>query len=86
MLDDRSHLLTIDVPEAPARQQSLLATLDWSYGLLSETERSLLRAACMFAGTFDVDGAAAVSGLAATDALDVLGQLVAKSLLVVDVN
>src|SRR5262249_23026325 len=63
------------------RQQSLLATLDWSYSLLSEREAALLRAICVFAGAFTVGGATAVSNGSPAEVLDALAQLAAKSLL-----
>ena len=84
MLDDRFRLLRLGPPGAPLRQQSLLATLDWSYSLLSEHEAALLRAISVFAGTFSLDGAAAVSNRNPVEVVDALAQLAAKSLLVMD--
>jgi len=84
MLDDRFRLLKLGPPGAPVRQQSLLATLDWSYSLLSGREAALLRAISVFAGAFGVDGAAAVSNGNPVDVVDVLAQLAAKSLLAMD--
>jgi predicted ATPase len=84
MLDDSFRLLKLGPPGAPLRQRSLLATLDWSYGLLSEGETALLRAISVFAGVFSVEGAAAVSNEDPAEVLDVLAQLAAKSLLVID--
>ena len=86
MLGDSVQLLKLGPPGAPLRQQSLLATLDWSYSLLSEREAALLRAVCVFAGAFGVDGATAVSEVASTEVLDTLAQLAAKSLLAMDIN
>jgi predicted ATPase/DNA-binding SARP family transcriptional activator len=62
------------------RQQTLRATLDWSYALLGDDERALFGALSVFAGDFDIEAAEAVGG----DALDVLGRLVDKSLVLVD--
>jgi predicted ATPase len=62
------------------RQQTLRATLDWSYDLLDDDERALFAALSVFAGDFDIEAAEAVGG----DALDVLGRLVDKSLVLVD--
>jgi predicted ATPase/DNA-binding winged helix-turn-helix (wHTH) protein len=84
MLDSSFRLLNRGPPGAPLRQQSLLATLDWSYGLLSESEAALLRAVAVFAGAFSVDGATAVSKVAPAEVVDALAQLAAKSLLVMD--
>jgi len=78
----------------PARQQALWATLDWSYNLLSETERALLRRLAVFASGWTLEAAAAVApggepGQPADTAqsvavLDLLAQLADKSLVVVD--
>ena len=86
MLDDHLHLLRIGTTGVPIRQQTLAATLDWSYSLLTEPEAAMLRAISVFAAAFDVDGALAVSGAVAADALDALSQLTAKSLLVTDAS
>lgn len=86
MMDDRFRLLKLGPPGAPPRQQSLLATLDWSYSLLSEREAALLRDISVFAGVFSVDGATALSNGSPADVLDTLAQLAAKSLLAMDAN
>ena len=49
-LDDRFRLLTGGSRTAPARQQTLRATLDWSHALLAEPERVLFRRLAVFAG------------------------------------
>ena len=84
MLDDSFRLLKLGPPGAPPRQQSLLATLDWSYGLLSEGEAALLRAISVFPGVFSAEGAAAVSERDRAEVFDALAQLAAKSLLAID--
>ena len=66
------------------RRRTLQATLDWSYDLLDEDERRFFRRCGMFVGSFDLPGAVAVSGFDDYDAIDLLGSLVAKSLLAVD--
>lgn len=86
MLDDRFRLLKLGPPGAPLRQQSLLATLDWSYSLLSEREAALLRAISVFVGVFSVVGATAVSNGSPAEVLDALAQLAAKSLLAMDTS
>jgi predicted ATPase/DNA-binding winged helix-turn-helix (wHTH) protein len=83
-LDDRFRVLG-ERRAGPERHRTLTAMLDWSYGLLS-TESSLLRAVSVFAGTFDVDGAAAVAGVAPVEAGDALARLADKSLLVTDLD
>jgi predicted ATPase len=52
---------------APPRHQTLAATLDWSYALLLEPERSLLRRLAIFVGSFDM---AAVRAIAVDEVLD----------------
>jgi predicted ATPase len=68
---------------APSRQQTLEATLDWSFQLISETERIVLRRLAVFAGPFTVEGAIAIAA-EPDQPIDVfveaLEQLVAKSL------
>lgn len=86
MLDDSLRLLTLGPPGAPARQQSLIATLDWSYSLLSPGQAAVLRAISVFAGAFNVKGAEAVSGRSPPELVDLLAQLVAKSLLTMDAS
>ncbi|MFB6463014.1 winged helix-turn-helix domain-containing protein [Bradyrhizobium tunisiense] len=86
MLDESFRLLNLGPLGAPQRQQSLLATLDWSYSLLSEREAALLCEVSVFAGVFSVDGAAAVSNGGPAEAMDTLAKLAAKSLLVMDTD
>lgn len=82
-LDDRFKLLT-GGRRRVQRQQTLEAALDWSFDLLSEHERILLRRLAVFPADF---GLAAAEGICPDDALperdvtDVLGSLVAKSLI-----
>jgi predicted ATPase/DNA-binding winged helix-turn-helix (wHTH) protein len=59
-LDERFALLTGGHRTALPRHQTLRATLDWSYELLSESERQLLRRLSIFAGAFTLVGATAV--------------------------
>ena len=59
-LDERFALLTGGHRTALPRHQTLRATLDWSYELLSEPERRLLRRVSIFAAAFTLEGAAAV--------------------------
>ncbi len=86
-LDDRFHLLTTGSRGAPARQQTLAATLDWSYALLEERERTLLQRLSIFAGGWRLEAAEAVcagQGVEAGEVLDLLSRLADKSLVVVD--
>jgi predicted ATPase len=83
LLDGRLKLEWRGRRTAPPRHQTLGATLDWSYGLIDEGERTSLRRLAIFAGQFTLQGALAVAGDEHTPAdqvVDALGQLVAKSL------
>ncbi|WP_030422393.1 BTAD domain-containing putative transcriptional regulator [Streptomyces sp. NRRL F-5065] len=78
-LDDRFRLLTSGSRTVRPRQQTLRAVVDWSWDLLDEDEREVLRRLSVFAGGCDLAAAEAVCGPAA---LDALGSLVDKSLVV----
>ncbi|QUC61518.1 winged helix-turn-helix domain-containing protein [Streptomyces sp. A2-16] len=78
-LDDRFRLLTSGSRTVLPRQQTLRAVVDWSWDLLDEEERDVLRRLSVFAGGCDLAAAEAVCGPAA---LDALGSLVDKSLVV----
>ncbi|HET6859266.1 MAG TPA: BTAD domain-containing putative transcriptional regulator [Streptomyces sp.] len=78
-LDDRFRLLTGGSRTVLPRQQTLRAVVDWSWDLLDERERTALRALSVFAGGCDLTAAEAVCG---PDALELLGSLVDKSLVV----
>ena len=58
-------LLTSGDRTSPARHRSLAATVEWSYGLLAETERRVFRQLAVFPGPFTLDAAVAVAGEAA---------------------
>ena len=60
-LDDRFRLLTAGARTAMPRQQTLQATVDWSYALLSEAERTVLRRLAVFAGGWTLEAAEAVA-------------------------
>ncbi|WP_329290841.1 AfsR/SARP family transcriptional regulator [Streptomyces pseudovenezuelae] len=78
-LDDRFRLLTSGSRTVLPRQQTLRAVVDWSWDLLDAEERDVLRRLSVFAGGCDLAAAEAVCGPAA---LDALGSLVDKSLVV----
>jgi predicted ATPase len=72
---------------ALTRHQTLKATLDWSYDLLSEQEQQLFRRVAAFAGGFTLQAAETIcagEGIEQAEVLDVLSQLVQKSLVVVE--
>jgi predicted ATPase/DNA-binding winged helix-turn-helix (wHTH) protein len=88
-LDDRFHLLTGGRRTALPRHQTLRATLDWSYELLTERERAILRRLAIFAGAFGLEAASAVvasSDLKPSEVADDLVNLVAKSLVAAEVD
>jgi predicted ATPase/DNA-binding CsgD family transcriptional regulator/DNA-binding XRE family transcriptional regulator len=80
-LDDCFRLLVGSGRTAPTRQRTLRATLDWSYELLTDAERTVFRRMAVFAGGCELEAAEAVCG---NDVLDVLSGLVDKSLVLVD--
>ncbi len=61
-LDQRFRLLTGGSRSAMPRQQTLQATVDWSFGLLTPTERDTLARLSVFAGGFDLPAAEGVCG------------------------
>ena len=81
-LDDRFSLLTGSNRAVLPRQLTLDATISWSYDLLTEQERDLLRKLSIFAGGWSLDAAGAVSGISGV--VDVLARLVDRSLIVPD--
>ncbi|MDX3093514.1 BTAD domain-containing putative transcriptional regulator [Streptomyces sp. ME19-03-3] len=88
-LDDRFRILTAGSRTVLPRQQTLRAVVDWSWGLLSEAERVVLRRFAVFAGGWDLAAAEAVCGGdgGAADVrgvASVLASLVDKSLVVAD--
>jgi tetratricopeptide (TPR) repeat protein len=86
-LDQRFRLLTGGSRTALERQQTLRATVGWSYSLLTGAEQLLLARLSVFAGGFGLDAAEAVCGSGRIDVLDVadlLGSLVDKSLVVAE--
>jgi tetratricopeptide (TPR) repeat protein len=98
-LDDRFNLLTRGSRTALPRHQTLRATIDWSYELLSEQEKVLLHRLSGFAGGWTLEAAENVTSddtiarnaqgevpqpIAMTEVLDLLSHLVSKSLVVVE--
>jgi predicted ATPase/DNA-binding winged helix-turn-helix (wHTH) protein len=77
-LDDCFQLLTGGRRTALPRHQTLRATLDWSYGLLTGEEQLYFRRLAVFAGSFTLEAAANVAS--GRDPNDYLADLVAKSL------
>ncbi|MFA3877011.1 BTAD domain-containing putative transcriptional regulator [Streptomyces sp. MMCC 100] len=80
-LDDRFRLLTSGSRTVLPRQQTLRAVVDWSWDLLDEAERTMLRELSVFAGGWDLAAAEAVG---TGPAAELVGALVDKSLVVAD--
>jgi predicted ATPase/class 3 adenylate cyclase len=81
-LDDRFRLLTGGGGRNLGRQQTLLATVDWSHDLLSEPERVLLRRLSVMSGSFSLEDVEAVcvgDGIDRTEVVALLRRLVATS-------
>lgn len=86
-LDDRFKLLTGGSRTALPRQQTLRALIDWSYSLLTESERILLRRLSVFAGGWSLEAAQAICScdpVCEDDVLDLLAHLVDKSLVIAE--
>jgi predicted ATPase/class 3 adenylate cyclase/Tfp pilus assembly protein PilF len=84
-LDDRFRLLTGGSRTALPRQQTLRAMMDWSYELLNNQERTLFRRLSAFAGGFTlaaVEAVCADEAIQSSEVLDLLTNLVSKSLVV----
>ncbi|MET9466639.1 BTAD domain-containing putative transcriptional regulator [Streptomyces sp. NPDC006544] len=85
-LGDRFRLLNAGRRDAPARQRTLRAVIDWSWGLLTEPERAVLRRLSVFAGGCALTAAedvCAAPDVPAGTVLDVLTRLVDRSLVTV---
>lgn len=70
---------------ASSRQRTLTATMDWSYGLLETSEQTLFRRLAVFPGTFSLAACEQVcgdSGLPSEKIVELLWQLISKSLVV----
>jgi tetratricopeptide (TPR) repeat protein len=86
-LNDRFRLLTGGSRTALPRQQTLRATVDWSYYLLSEKEKTLFRRLVVFVGGWSLEAAERVctgEGIETEQILDLMTQLVNKSLIIAE--
>lgn len=82
-LSDRFGLLTGGMRGAPARQRTLEASVDWSYGLLDDVQRLALARLSVLNGSFELDAAEGVvggEGIDNEDVLDLVAGLVEQSL------
>ncbi len=86
-IEDRFRVLTGGSRTRVSRQQTLEATVAWSYALLDDLERLVFSRLSVFVGGFDLEAAEAVTSAAPverSDVIDLVGQLVDKSLVVLD--
>jgi predicted ATPase/DNA-binding SARP family transcriptional activator len=86
-LEKSFHLLSGGSRAVPPRQQTLQATMDWSYDLLTSAEQSLFQRLTVFAGSFTLEAAEAIcttGGLEQREVAGLLFNLVTKSLLGVE--
>lgn len=83
-LDGRHELLVNGTRGVPERQQTLRATIDWSYQLLTDDERLLFGHLSVFRGSFDLDAVESVSAREVVSVVHTLGGLVDKSLVLSD--
>jgi predicted ATPase/DNA-binding winged helix-turn-helix (wHTH) protein len=84
LLRSRFELLDHGADKMPRRHRTLRATLEWSYGLLSEHEAVILRALAVYAGAFTMDDTVALAtaaGVPPDAALEGAASLISKSLL-----
>jgi predicted ATPase/DNA-binding winged helix-turn-helix (wHTH) protein len=89
LLDSQFSLLWPGRRTAPPRHQTLNATLDWSYNLLSDLERLVLRRLSVFVGGFTLDVAQKVVGtpdLKEAEVVNAIAELIAKSLASTDMS
>jgi len=85
-LDDRFNLLTSGNRAVLPRHQTLRAAIDWSYELLSDSERIFFNRLSVFGGGFTLESArqiAAGGNVSKTQVIDLLGHLINKSLVIV---
>ncbi len=85
LLDSHMKLAWRGRRTAPPRHQTLTAMLDWSYALIDERERDVLRQLSVFVGGFGLDEARGVAG-ESDEVIEALEQLVLKSLVAVDTS
>jgi predicted ATPase/DNA-binding CsgD family transcriptional regulator len=88
-LDDRFRMLTGGNRTALPHQRTLRAAVDWSYDLLSEPERALLRRLAVFAGGWSLEAAEAICAgdeIESSEILDLLQRLVDRSLVVAEAH
>jgi predicted ATPase/DNA-binding winged helix-turn-helix (wHTH) protein len=89
LLDGQFRFLTAGRRTAVPRHQTLRATLDWSYNLLTDTEKTVLRALSIFVGSFTLEAAREIVSENDTDdsfLVSAIADLIAKSLVSVEIG
>lgn len=85
-LDDRFRVLRGGSGPAASRHATMLASVEWSYGLLDDVEQAVFRRLAVFPGTFSLEAAEAVAadgfGIEPMDVLDVLCRLMDRSMVI----
>jgi predicted ATPase len=88
-LDDRLGLLAGNQRGTPDRHRTIRATLEWSYNLLSEAEKIVLRGTAIFSGSFTLESACAVIATCDVEPSEIanaVSDLALKSLVVADIG
>jgi predicted ATPase/DNA-binding winged helix-turn-helix (wHTH) protein len=88
-LDDRFSVLTGGRRTALPRQQTLRATMDWSYHLLPKIEKVVLQRLSVFRGTFAMEAAGSVVGdddIRSFEVIEIVANLSQKSLVATDIS
>lgn len=85
-IGDRFELLTDGARTALPRHRTLKAAIEWSYQLLTEQERQMFDRLGVVVGSFDLDAAVAIGSYDQTTTLNLVNQLVAKSMLTIEAS
>jgi len=83
-LDHQLHLPAVPARGVPDRHQTLTATIEWSYQLLTDAEKSLLGCLSVFRGSFDHAAVESLCAAGGSDVVDTLARLVDTSLVLHD--
>lgn len=79
-LSDRFAVLDTSARDVPERQRTLRNTVEWSFGLLEQSEQAFFARLAVFPGSFDAAAAAAIADVTEGEALALIGRLLQRSL------